>query len=197
MWTKLEMKEQRQLRRDWSSTKRSLNLSCGWLTKKISTVWVFSDVQIWWDAGNNIGEEGGRAIVEALKTNKTLVELDLDYLNLKSTDLSYFICVFVINATTLTTPSLLPLRWTSLSERLMKTWACMVQELMTLRQAWLRTDSFRTRQSRRLIFQVLHTKKMYQAIKWVSLLRKWNHSLWRKCDHQRTCVQHHCWGSRY
>lgn len=91
------------------------------LQKKSVQYESFLTFKFWWDAGNNIGEEGGRAIVEALKTNKTLVELDLDYLNLKSTDLSYFICVFVINATTLTTPSLLPLRWTSLSERLMKT----------------------------------------------------------------------------
>ena len=73
--TKLETKEQKRLQRGWSSTKHSLKLTCEVNTKENIKI-VYASVIIHC-AVNEIGNEGGKAIAEALKTNKTLTKLNL------------------------------------------------------------------------------------------------------------------------
>ena len=81
----LEIQEEVQLGKDWSSIQHSQNWICNW---GVNNVWL--GISWWYDwfmniydvnNDNNIGDSGGSVIGEGLKVNSTLTEL---YLSVRS-----------------------------------------------------------------------------------------------------------------
>ena len=77
----LEIQEEVQLGKDWSSIRHSQNWICTW---GVENVWL--EISWWYDwfliiydvfNVNNIGDSGGSVIGEGLKVNSSLTELNL------------------------------------------------------------------------------------------------------------------------